>query len=152
MLSLKYYSVVSYLFNLKQYKSERQLNTIQLFIFCFTMPCCVVETAEMYTVTMIILPTPIKQLIRVILLTLKNECDVTFFSCHQRLLLIAMTFQIPFKVAWRLHHLIPLGLWNASHWTHRLMDIQTPQVVMSLIFAYSRRDVSSPIPSYETKH
>ena len=36
--------------------------------------------------------------------------------------------------------------------THRLVDVQVPQVVMNLIFSYSGRDVTSPIPSYQTKH
>jgi len=36
--------------------------------------------------------------------------------------------------------------------THRLVDVQVPQVITNLIFTYSGRDVASPIPSYQTKH
>jgi len=41
-----------------------------------------------------------------------------------------------------------LGLINTE--THRLVDIQVPQVVTNLVFAYSGRDVASPVPSYQT--
>lgn len=34
----------------------------------------------------------------------------------------------------------------------KLVDIQVPQVLTNLIFAYSGRDITSPIPFYQTKH
>jgi len=36
--------------------------------------------------------------------------------------------------------------------THRLVDVQVPQVVMNPIFTYSGRDIASSILSYQTKH
>ena len=68
---------------------------------------------------------------------------------HQGLHLTAMTFQISLRVVSDYISEFPQDSGMHLIRTHGPMDVQVPQVVTNLVFAYSGRIIASSVPTFQ---